>query len=1146
MENLRVTLRKQIVSMKRILKFVELNLLRKTVLILCFCSSFIYLAAQDAVDVTGTIVDSEGEALLGATVSVQGTNDGTLSDMNGKFTLKVKPNAKLLISFVGFKKQEVTVGKQTNLFITLESDENELEETVIIGYGAKSRSHLTGSVSTLNVNEIQMIPTGNLSTALAGKMAGVFVAQETGGRPGNAAEITIRARGTWNSTSPLYVIDGVVRDVEAFNLLNANDIEDFSILKDAAAAAVYGARSSNGVVLVTTKKGRDGKARITYSGSVSVGSFAFEQQRQTMENSIRMANDLRMEWRQGYSFVDGKYTPRYSSVYKNGRDASEGYIESGAITDEEAAFYRSFGGYDSYEAVYNTPVTQSHSLNISGGSDKTRYYISGSYYDEPGIAKSLNYSRMSIRANVETNLGKDWKASLATNISNSVDSRPAGEDIRGSNLYAFMVRTTPFRPFKSPDGRYIGSGENMNGENKVAMAEGATGPRDVTRWNSEYNAALEWKAPWIKGLTARVSFSQYFRNQLDKEHYTPYLVYSAKKGESVNNHIFLNEIDETREAIQIGINRLQETRVNSTNYQFNTSINYHNTFGKHEVGGTLVYEQYESSGESATAMTTPMTTSLLPYFKFASTSNKDQWNINGYGWEDARLSFVGRFNYTFDNRYLAEFSFREDASVKFDPKHRWGFFPSGSAAWRVSEEKFFKNSVKFINNLKLRGSVGITGNDAVGAYQWQDRANLAANGVYLGGSNSTSGVSFQAIPNPLITWEKTLSYNGALEMGFLDNTFTFGAEYFFRKTYDILGSQTAYLPDTFGATLAYSNYGIVNSFGYEFEFGFNKQLTKNLALRVKGNFGWADNELVEWAEPGVSPHLSKIGKNWDRQTGYLSDGIVWDVAPEGSTVINGETVKTYTITTSTGHVYRNVRDDYVKNTDATNAGVTISGGGYGDLRPGNIFPVDIHGMDDDGNLTAPDGVMTPGDADKIWMIEHFHPPYTYGLNLNVKWKGFTFDVLFQGTAGNQAMLQWMNQSGSGYDNAVQGWWVENAYSYNSNPTGKMPMVVNGASRPSTNFFVRNSSFLRLKNASISYDIPKKLLSKLGVSNANIYVSGNNLLLLWNSLKYIDPELIYTPQMEDQNKSYINGDAATPSNHTYPLVRKITVGINLTF
>jgi TonB-linked SusC/RagA family outer membrane protein len=742
---------------------------------------------------------------------------------------------------------------------------------------------------------------------------------------------------------------------------------------------------------------------------------------------------------------------------------------------------------------------------------------------------------------VETKLAKDWKASLYINTDKSVDSRPAGEDVRASSLYSFMVRQTPFRPFKSADGRYFGSSNNMNEDNAVAKADGVSGSRDNTYWNVGYNASLQWDAPWIKGLNAKISYSQYYRHRLDKEHYIPYLVYVAKKGESVNGHIFTNEVDETRSPTQRGPSKLSEIRENGTNYQLNGMINYHNTFGKHEVGATLVYEQYEMSRESVTVTTEDLKTNLLPYFDFKG-EDRNRWVLSGYGSEDARLSYVGRFTYAYDGRYLTDFSFRRDASVKFDPEHRWGFFPSGSAAWRVSEEKFFKNNVPFMNNLKLKGSAGLTGNDAVGGFQWVDRANISDKGAHFGGASITPGVSFGAIPNALITWEKTLSYNAAVEMGFLKNTFTLEAEYFSRNTYDILGSQTAYLPDTFGGSISDSNYGKVKSFGYEFEIGFNKKLTKDLSLRLKGNFGWADNELVEWAEPGVSPHLSKIGKNWDRQSGYLSDGIIWGVEPEG---VAADGVQTFKISTSTGNVYHNVRDDYVKNSSVANTGTTITDMGYGAFRPGNIFPVDLHSVDTDGNLGAPDGVLG-GDEDKYWMIEHFNPPYNYGLSINIKWKGITLEALFQGTAGNQAMLQWMNWSGSGYDNAVQGWWAEDAYSWNNNPTGKMPIVVNGASRPSTNFFVRDASFLRLKSASISYDFPKKLLSKVGLSQARIYVSGYNLALLWNSLKYVDPELVYTPEMQDTNKSYINGDVAEPSNHTYPLTRTITFGLNLTF
>jgi hypothetical protein len=425
-----------------------------------------------------------------------------------------------------------------------------------------------------------------------------------------------------------------------------------------------------------------------------------------------------------------------------------------------------------------------------------------------------------------------------------------------------------------------------------------------------------------------------------------------------------------------------------------------------------------------------------------------------------------------------------------------------------------------------------------------DRANVRETGILYGGSTATTGVSFGDIPNPLITWEKSLSYNGGLEIGILDNLFTFGVEYFYRKTHDILGSQTKTLPDTFGGSVSNSNYGKVDSYGYELELGFNKQINKDAIVWAKGNFGWSESKLMEWAEPGVLPHLSRIGINWDRSTGFRSDGIIWSVEPDG-TAPDG--MQTFKITTSTGHTYNNVRDDYAKANPPD--GYTITQNNYSALRPGCIFPVDLNGVDADGNVTSgPDGIINSGNIDREWKIDHLYPPYNYGLLLGGEWKGISLEVFLQGTAGNQIELQPLNWSGSGFDNTVQGWWASDAYSYNNNPKGMFPMVVNGASKPFTNFWVRDASFIRLKNVNLAYSLPEKWLSKLGISKATVSVSGYNLALLWNAAKYIDPELVAP---EEDSYKYINDDAKDGASAgrtigTYPLIRTITFGINLSF
>jgi TonB-linked SusC/RagA family outer membrane protein len=610
--------------------------------------------------------------------------------------------------------------------------------------------------------------------------------------------------------------------------------------------------------------------------------------------------------------------------------------------------------------------------------------------------------------------------------------------------------------------------------------------------------------------------------------------------------IYLPEIIESSVQTR-GSNYLEQYNNVAKNYQLNGNINYNNTFGKHEVGAMLAYEQTESYSESSTSRREDFVSFSRPYLNFGS-SDRNKWKAEGGGSEGGRISYVGSFTYAYAGKYLADFSFREDLSSNFDPSHRKGFFPSGSVAWRISEEGFVKNNISFLNNLNLRGSIGLTGNDNVSAFQWLDRANTNAVGGYFGGDVSTKGVSLSSIANPLITWEKSLSYNGGIDIGLL-NMFTVEANYFFRKTYDILGSQTANIPDTFGASLSASNYGKVNSFGFDLELGYNKHINKDLDVWAKGTFGWADNELVEFAEPeGTKPWLSKLGKNWDRQAFTLTDGIIVKMDKYGEKNDKGEDL--YRVVTSTGHTYL-IPYNYHRN----NSNRYINASHEESLRPGWIFYRDLRGQDADGNPTGPDGYFEDtSDFDKDWSIDHLFPPYNYSLLLGGSWKGLALDVFLQGTAGNQRGAMVHNGANTLWIGTTWGYWAEDSYSVIDNPDGQYPMLVNpiGGGTDANHFWVRDASFLRLKSVTLSYDLPKKILSKIGVADTRIFVTGYNLALLWNKMKFADPEL--GERLDDNGNNNGNNPTWSPNSQnspnngvaTYPLMRTVTVGLNISF
>jgi TonB-linked SusC/RagA family outer membrane protein len=1093
------------------------------------------------------VVGDKNESLSGVNVFVKGTTRGVMSDAGGKYEIEVSGNSDVLVfSFVGYTQQEITVGSRQVIDVTLTEEAENLDEVVVVGYGAQKKVSLTGSVATVSAKDIRNIPVSNLSNALAGRLSGVTIKQSGGGRPGNSSDIVIRARGTWNSTSPLYVIDGIVKTATEFNLLSASDVESISVLKDASTTAIYGSRASNGVILVQTKRGQVGRAVISYSGSVNMGTdFTVMPRRETAAQAMTWSNDRAREVDLDPNSRDIPYQPdgiRYwPSVYRsdNGK-----VINSNVFTPDEEEYYKA-NGYDLMDDAWQTPITSTHSVSVSGGTDKIRYYVSGNYYDETGVFKILSYKKFSVRGNIEADIAHGLKAGLQINLNNSTNVGPSDMSATSNPdydrtlgaMFNTVMMSSPFIPAKV-DGKYIGFGNNSGGDNILAIFEGANGNTTHQYRDNEYTATLEWDVPWIKGLNLKTTFNQFFKNTFGKTWQTPYPVYTLNI-EGENNHIVTREFADG--PFVTGYPQLGEAHGHESSYQWNGIVSYNNTFAeRHELGLMLGFEQYEKFDESFSASMTNFDL-YKPYFGFGP-SNKSYYGIGGGGGETARLSYFGRLNYAFDSRYLFEFSFRRDACVKFDPRYRWGFFPSASAAWRISEESFFKENISFINQLKLRASYGLTGNDGgndVSGWQWLDNASRQG-GMYYGGSSTEGGVAIGAISNPYITWEKSDNLDLGIDIGILDNMFTLSGNYFYRNTYDILGSQTGNLPDTFGADLASSNYGKVNSFGIEVELGFNKRLSKDIDFWARGNFGWADNKLVEWAETGIPSHLSRIGKNWDRSFGFVSDGIIWDMTPNGD--------GTYNITTSTGSEYL-VNHDYAA---GRGSGYDIEAHNALAMRPGYVFIKDIGSsyVDEEKNTiysSTPDGKLEDGFADKTWIVDHINPPYNYGLLLGGSWKGLSLEVFVQGTGGNMGGL--LGTTKDSPFEASYGFWSEDHFSFVNNPRSQWPLptyasgfyTVGGDSGNIHSIWLRDATFIRLKTVSISYQFDQKLVSKIGLNGARIYVTGNNLGFLYNPLKEYDPEVV-----ESNNKlSGFQGGSISGMNK-YPLLRSFTVGVEISF
>ena len=997
--------------------------------------------------VTGTVMDKNGEAIIGASVLEKGTTNGTITDIDGRFSLEVGAKATLAISYIGYVDQNITIGNKSMVSIILQEDSQTLEEVVVIGYGTQKKVNLTGSVASINSEVIENVPASNLSNALSGRLAGVNITQ-TAGKPGGGSSVSIRADGTWNSTAPLYVIDGVVRDKFAFDGLDASEVENLSVLKDGASAAIYGSRAANGVILVTTKKGKIGKPTINYTGSIGISEATkipdmFNAYEQALYTNEALRNQL---------------VPEGDMQY---------------YAEDELEYYKNHS-YDWMDETWKSPVVTRHSLNVNGGNDKVRYFIGGNYYYETGSFDNLNFKKYSIRSNIDANITKDLKVSLNLSMDTRNDHKPYwkwdNDNDNMNNLYNGLLRRGLFAPYidGKPNGTYLAW-------HPMEVINGNSGYNKKRYSNYEINVARQYDVPFIKGLSLKLTYNKYERHTFIKQFSRPYDLYVFKTTGS-HNHIQTNELDyvKTRDDGDF----LYEKYNNDNSYQLNAMVTYNNTFGKHDINALFVYEQYEGTTDWMDGQRNYFISSAVDQL-FAGSSDPKNSTLNGKGSESGRLSYVGRLGYTYDNKYLLEASFRYDGSVNFDPKHRWGFFPSASAAWRISEENFFKNNVRFIDYLKLRASIGLLGNDAVGGWQWMQRYNLNT-GAYFG--SLSNGVSADVIPNTEITWEKSLDIDYGFDMQILRNRLSLSAGGFYKHTYDILGDRLASLPSTFGGVMPKENYATIDTKGFEIELSYKDKIGKDFTYNINANFGYATNKLITKDEAeNLRPYKSELGYNTDRSMGYVATDIIRTQA----------------------------------DLDALPEGYTIFG-----KKPelGMLNYRDIRGANSD----EPDGKID--DNDNEWIIKHTKSPINYGFSVGGAWKGLSVDLFFQGVAGGKRFYdqrtEWEGMEASAYAWRADYWTPENT-------DAKFPRAGadNGASEEST-FWIQDTSFLRLKNVNITYQLPQQLVSKWGLSQMKFFLMGTNLFLLQDKIKAYDPE----------NSSIMN----------YPLMRTYSFGINVSF
>jgi len=1026
----------------------SLNLTAVMISILLISSQLLWAASAADITITGKVSDEQG-VLSGVSVKVKDSNIATSSDMNGNYSITAPENSTLVFYFIGYILKEVPINNQTIINVILQPDMEQLEEVIVTGYRSQTRGSITGSVSSVNSSDFKDTPVDNLSNALSGRLSGVTITQAAG-TPGMESSIRIRAQGTFNNADPLYVIDGIVSDKFAFDGLGPTEVESVTILKDGASAAIYGSRAANGVVLVTTKRGREGTPKLTYSGLVGVQTPTKIPQTLNAYEHVSQIN----HW---LKYIDVAET-------------DERYY-----TQDELDYFKTHS-WNWIDEMWQDPLTTQHSLDVSGGTPTIKYFLGGSYNYATGTFNNVGYKKFNLRGNVDVSVTKNLKVSLDLSTDKRNTNGPSWDvnNWRLEDLYKALM----FRPSMVPpyiNGLPVGNWVEWHPGVVLDPSESGYNNREWNGLNS--TVTLNYKVPFVEGLDAKVSFNKYNRNRYTKQFNLPYnMTLFNTLGE--HNHIVGDEAVgiRPRAAAEYLMSRYDK----GDRYQFNAQLNYNRSFGQHNLDALLVYEQAEEDNLWFSGRKDDFISTKIDQFIAGSNINS---TVDGSQDQLARISYVGLVGYNYAQKYLLEASFRYDGSVIFAPENRWGFFPSVSAGWRISEESFFKKD-GFINDLKLRGSIGLLGNDAVGNFQWLQSYNILPGAIF---DEQSFGLEQGVLSNRSITWEKSLSYNGGVDAQFLDNKMNMKFDLFYRHTYDILGSRQLSIPSTLGATLPDENYQEIDTRGFEIELGYNNQFghaDKPIAYYIRGNFGYSANKVTKLDEAeNIRPYLSEIGRPVNGILGYVATGVLRTQA----------------------------------DLDALPAGYTILG-----IQPqlGMLNYQDLRGPNSD----TPDGRITTDDM--MFIADYRIPPMNFGLSLGASWGPFSIDALLQGVAGGKTMMPT-----SGRD--IQGRAEESSLAYwadswsPDNPDGKYPGYRGTGYRTrfdESTFWLQDLSFLRFKNLNISYNLPAKSLKGIGISNARVFFTGSNLFMLYSNNEIYDPEM--------------------NNVQSYPMMRTYSFGLNI--
>jgi TonB-linked SusC/RagA family outer membrane protein len=965
------------------------------------------------IKIKGVVKDSKGIPLPGVSIRIKNLNKGTISDVRGRFEIDVPDDAVLVFSYISFQTQEVTVNsKNTAIEVTLLDDSKNLDAVVIVGYGTQKKSSVTAAISTLKGADIVNNPVANISNSLAGRIPGILAFQASGEPGADDATLSVRGVGTTQTSNnaPLTIVDGIPRP---FSQINPNEIESVTVLKDAAAVAPYGLAGANGVILVTTKRGKAGKISLAYNSWYGI-------QRPTNYPDFLNAYDYGVALNQANknAGLAPSFTDDQLQKYKDHSDPNH-YPDNDWLKDV---------------LNFSAPMT-SHNLTFSGGSDKVRFFSSLGYLYQEGSVHVINYSKYNIATNVDVNATSTTTVSLDIKGAYSQTKNPAGTS--GTGIYTSVTKNSPL--LKTP----------------LQYTNGLPGNTLLPSiYNSGYNNAdnntlftqlsIEQRLPFVPGLAIKGVIA-YDKNYLfGKAFQTPYTYYS---------------LNASNEYVPVKAGIAAPSLTEKFNQGINTTlqgyITYQRSFGKNNVNLLAVAEKRDGNTNAFGASRQNYQVNLDELS--LGSSNKNDYDNSGSSSSYKQLGYVYRAGYDYDQKYFAEFSGRYDGDYYFAPGKRYAFFPAVSVGWRLSQESFIRDNFTWIDNLKLKGSVGKSGNLAGTPFQYLSSYGVK-NSYVFGGTSYTQvqGVQESAEANPNITWETSNKVNIGLEGDLFKGQLNFEVDVFKERRSNMLVSPNAIVPVEYGIGIAQVNEGIMDNKGLDFSISHSHRFSNGLTYNLGFNFSYAQNKLIQTFESQATydnPNRRQTGRPLNTQFGLQAIGFF-----------------------------------------QSQAEIDASPTQFGTLIPGDIKYKDVNG---DHKIDQNDYVPIGKPS---------FPGIIFGFTGNVAWKGIDLSMLWQGAGNDNYMLT--DEAATAFFNGAKIFKEQlNTWSP-SNPNAKLPILLpspdTNTSQPSS-LFIQNGSYLRLKTAQLGYTFPLLLTNKIGLKSVRVFASGQNLLT-FSANKFIDPEI----------------------------------------